>query len=187
MRTFAALVAYLLASPALAEETIDPGRIAAVATGDFDRDGDTDLAMIVRPPREHGADGNGIYIYLAEPYEGRMMLKAAATNKVPGSFIYAGESVAIAALQNGSILVTAKNDTPGQRHYEIRLTLAYRNSDFLVAGFSFSEDVPDPIECDVNLLTGKGKVDGKPITGTPGAVPVAQWENEIGQDICKGR
>ncbi|MBP1844414.1 hypothetical protein J2046_002673 [Rhizobium petrolearium] len=187
MRTFAVLVAFLLAGPALTEELIDPGRIAAVATGDFDRDGDADLAMIVRPPREHGADRNGIYIYLADPYEGRMTLKAAATNKVPGSFIYAGESVAIAALQNGSILVTAKNDTPGQRHYEIRLTLAYRNSDFLVAGYGFSENVPDQIECDLNLLTGKGKVNGKPIIGAPGAVPVAQWENEIGQDICKGR
>lgn len=187
MRTFAVLVAFLLAGPALTEEVIDPGRIAAVATGDFDRDGDTDLAMIVRPPREHGADDNGIYIYLAEPSEGQMALKAAAANKVPGSFVYAGESVAIAALQNGSILVTAKNSTPGQRHYEIRLTLAYRNSDFLVAGYSFSEDVPEPIECDINLLTGKGKVNGKPITGVPGAVPVSQWEGEIGQDICKRR
>ena len=142
MKTSILLAAFLAANPSLAEEAIDPGRIAAVTTGDFDKDGDIDLAMIRQPPPGRSGDDNGIYIYLADPSEGRMVLKSAAPNTVQDSFIYAGESLAIASLANGSILVTAKNDTPEQRHYEIKLTIAYRNSDFIVAGYSLKRTCP---------------------------------------------
>ncbi len=184
MRTSIFLATLLLASSSLAQEAIDPGRIAAVTTGDFDRDGDTDLAMIMRPPLTHGADDNGIYIYLADPSEGRMVLKVAAPNMVPNSFIYAGESVAMASLQNGSILVTAKNDTPGQRHYEVKLTIAYRNSDFVVAGYSLKENVPYPLDCDMNMLTGKGVVNGKATTNAAGVILLKAWSDEAGRKAC---
>jgi len=179
------LAALLAAGPSLADEAIDPGRIAAVTTGDFDKDGDIDLAMIVRPPQARGADDNGIYVYLSDPSEGRMVLRSAAPNIVPNSFIYAGESVAIASLQSGSILVTAKNDTPGQRHYEIRLTIAYRNLDFVVAGYSLKENVPNPLDCEINMLTGKGTVNGKPITGATGAILLTQWSDDVGRQACR--
>jgi hypothetical protein len=185
MRSYALIAALFIAEPSFAEDMIDPGRIAAATTGDFDKDGDADLAVILRPPQARGADDNGVYIYLADPGEGRMILKVAAPNLVPNSFIYAGESVAITSSQNGSIVVTAKNDTPGQRHYEIKLTVAYRNSDFLVAGYSLKENVPHPLDCDLNMLTGKGLINGKPFTGVTGAILLTEWSDDIGRQACR--
>ena len=141
--------------------------------------------MILRPPQSRGAEDNDIAIYLADPSDGRMMLKTMALNKVPDSFIYAGESVALAGLQNGSILVTAKNTTPGQRHYEINLTVAYRNGEFVVAGYGLKENVPYPLDCEVNMLTGKGVVNGKPVTGAAGAILLHEWSDDIGRQACR--
>lgn len=185
MKVLLTLAALLFSTPALSQVPIDPERIAGAATGDFNKDGDIDLALILRPAPSQETRDNGIAIYLADPVYGRMLLKAEVQNVLPSSFIYAGESVAVTALQNGSILATAKNDTPGQRHLEIRLTIAYRNDDFVVAGFGFKQNVPSQLECDINLLTGKGIVNGKPITGVTGAILLTQWSNEIGRAACK--
>jgi hypothetical protein len=77
------------------------------------------------------------------------------------------------------------------------LTLAYRNTDFVVAGFTYSYyDTLDPNvtgDCDLNVLTGKGvanKPDGKggqiklQISAAPEFVPFKDWPDDGAMKAC---
>ncbi|MDO9415908.1 hypothetical protein [Pararhizobium sp.] len=180
-------LAGLLSTGAVMAEPIDPERIASATTGDWDKDGDTDLAMIVRPAQS-STEMNGIYIFLNDPSGGRMELKTVATNKVDGSFIYVGTDPVIEALPNGSILVTSQNNAVDQRHYTQKLTIAYRNFEFIVAGYTYAvrdAGPADDMECDLNVLTGKGELNGGPIKVAPQMVTIADWSDDIGLTACR--
>ena len=81
--------------------------------------------------------------------------------------VMAGRATSIEALPNGSILITSHNDSIGRDRWEQKLTIAYRNFDFVVAGYTYSSydtlDLDNTINCDFNVLTGKGKLDDKPV------------------------
>jgi len=187
-RVTAILIACFFATPALAGEPIDPDRIASATSGDWDGDGDTDLAMLVRPGPEDGSAKNAIYILFNEPLSGSMQVKTLASDKVEGDFIHVGNEATISTLQNGSILVTTRNGAEGQRHYEQKLTLAYRNFQFVVAGYTFTRSDDNGVEnfmsCDLNVLTGKGKRDGTAFAVAPQFATIEDWNDDMGTAAC---
>lgn len=176
----------LLPSVASATETIDPARIVSAATGDWDKDGDTDLALIVRPA-EGSDDDNGVYIYLAGD-NGALALKSSIPNKVWGQFDLSGQAPSIEALPNGSLVVTSHNDAIGRDRWEQKLTVAYRNFEFVVAGYTYSSyDTLDPdntSQCDLNVLTGKGRARDKAISVKGELVLLKDWSDDRGQKAC---
>lgn len=180
------VLAGLFATPAMAAETIDPARIISAATGDWNQDGSTDLAMLVSPEEGSDAD-NGVYIYLASE-TGALELKSAIPNKVWGDLQMAGRIPSITALPNGSFTLTSLNDSVGRDRWEQTLTIAYRNFDFVVAGYTFtSRDTLDPEagdDCDLNVLTGKGKHNGSPITAKAEIFFLKDWTDERGRSAC---
>ncbi len=184
----AIVIAGFLATAAHAGEPIDPERIASATTGDWDGDGDIDLAMLVRPAQDQGTAKNAIYILFNDPLSGSMEVKALANDKVEGDFIYVGNEATISALPNGSILVSTKNGAEGQRHYEQKLTLAYRNFQFVVAGYTFTRSDDNGVEnfqsCDLNVLTGKGKRDDAPFSVAPRFTTIEDWNDEMGTQSC---
>ncbi|SOC45695.1 hypothetical protein SAMN05892877_11783 [Rhizobium subbaraonis] len=161
-------------------------RIFAAAMGDWNKDGSPDLVVIARP--SEGSDDNGVYIYLAEPSEARLQLKVAAPNKVWGNLTLFGQEPAVAALANGSIKLTSQNSAVGRDRWEQSLAIAYRNGQFVVAGYTYSSyDTLDPnntSQCDLNVLTGKGMANGKPVTARAETVTFEAWSDEIGQKAC---
>lgn len=174
--------------PASAGAEPFPGdRITAAAVGDWDRDGKQDLVIIARPP-EGSEDDNGLYIYLADDGESRLSLKVSAPNTVWGPLVMYGQEAGVSALPNGSIDLMTQNSSIGRSRWEQHLTIAYRKSQFIVAGYTYSyRDTLDPNttgECDLNVITGKGSANGKPVS-IPGAeVTFLDWNDDTGLKAC---
>lgn len=175
----------LLPTTVSAAETIDPARIVSAASGDWNKDGSQDLALIVRPAQGSDED-NGIYLYLTGD-NGALALKSAIPNKVWGHELV-GQAPSIEALPSGSLLITSQNDAIGRDRWEQKLTVAYRNFDFVVAGYTYSSyDTLDPdntAQCDLNVLTGKGKSNDKPITAKGELILLKDWSDDRGQKAC---
>ncbi|GAA4180999.1 hypothetical protein [Shinella granuli] len=186
------LIAALLLSaalPAAAGAADFPAeRIMAMASGDWNKDGTADLAIVATADEDSG-ENSGLYVYLAKPEEGRLALALSLPNSVWGSLpIMAGQEPELAALSNGSFTLVTKNESIGRDRWRQTLTVAYRNFDFIVAGYTFSSyDTLNPdggSECDLNVLTGKGKALGQPISGKAQFVLLKDWKDEIARSIC---
>jgi hypothetical protein len=184
-----ALVLSAFSSPAVAATTFPADRIIAAASGDWNQDGTPDFAVIAAP---EGEDDNGIYIYLAKPDEARLSLALALPNSIWGSLVMYGQEPELAVLPNGSLSIVTKNESIGRNRWRQTLTIAYRNFDFVVAGYTFSaydtiaEDgmENETTECDLNVLTGKGKLDGRPIAVKAALITLKEWNDSIGQKAC---
>lgn len=177
---------FLLPSFAVAAEAMDPARIVSAATGDWNKDGASDLALLVAPA-EGSDEDNAIYLYLNSDV-GKLTLNSVIPDKVWGQFELYGQAPSVSALPNGSIQITSHNDAVGRERWEQKLTIAYRNGDFVVAGYTFSSyDTLDPentLQCDFNVLNGKGTTKGKPIASKGATVLLKDWRDEMGQKAC---
>ncbi len=184
-----ALVATLASISCATAGDIDPQRIIAGATGDWDKDGHQDLALLVAPADE--TDDIGIYIYLRDNEHLLLKLAATAPGKVVGNTrldgMY-GQDPSITALPTESIAVHSENTGVGRDHWEQTMTIAYRNAAFVVAGFTYTHyDTLDPDNngtCDYNVLSGKVSNDGKDRKVDPQTIDVAHWTDERGRKAC---
>lgn len=180
------LAAGLLGLSPAAAQTATLDHIAAAATGDWNQDGIADLALIVWP--ENQDEDNAVHIYLYSTEANRLVAQTVAPDKVWGDFQMAGRQPSISATANGSIIVTSHNDSVGRDRWEQKLTIAYRNFDFVVAGYTYnSYDTLDPenvTNCDFNVLTGKAERNGETLRVAPQMVTLSDWSDETGQTVC---
>jgi hypothetical protein len=177
------------ASVSAAAEQIDPGKIIGGATGDWNHDGEADLALLVAPPAQ--GDDIGIYIYLRDKDHALLTLATQALGKVWGNGTLDGmfgQDPSIEPLPSGSLAVHSQNSGIGRDRWEQTLTLAYRNEQFVVAGYTFSHydtlDTNDTGACDYNVLTGKVTRDGNASKIDAKAISIAEWDDEVGQKAC---
>ncbi|MBL0371262.1 hypothetical protein JJB09_04400 [Rhizobium sp. KVB221] len=187
-------LACLLASPAAAEQ-IDAASFVAAITGDWNKDGAEDLALLSR-----GQEDMDLHFFLQDPERQYLKPAGVARGKVwgrAGPDTFFGQEPSLKALPNGSIQVTTRNDTIGRDRWSQTLTLAYRNTDFVVAGFTYSYydtlDLNSSGDCDLNVLTGKGiasKPDGKgghiklQIAAGAEFIPFKDWPADGGMKVC---
>lgn len=178
----------LAASPVTASE-IDPASIIRAATGDWNGDGESDLALLVAPPEP--GDDIGMYLYLQDKEHALLKLVTTAPGKVWGNGrldgMY-GQDPSIEALPGGSIAVHSQNSAIGRNRWEQTLTIAYRNDQFVVAGYTHDYydtiDLNDGGKCDYNVLTGKVTRDGKAGKADARTIAVADWTDDIGNKAC---
>ncbi len=178
----------LCAQVVSAADAIDPERIVSAATGDWDKDGNADLAMLVSPGADSDAD-NAVYIYINNDDTRALTLKTIAPNKIWGNLAMPGQVPSVTALPNGSILITSHNDSVGRDRWEQKLTVAYRNFDFVVAGYTYTSydtlDSDNSSDCDINVLTGKGKSNGRAVSVTGKLIFLKDWNDDVGQTACQ--
>ena len=175
---------------------IDTNNIVAAATGDFNKDGASDLVLLVR-----GEDAMDLRFFLqAGDGGGYLTESGVALGKVWGTAEpdgMRGQEPELKALANGSIQITTHNDAIGRDRWSETLTIAYRNTDFVVAGFTYDyHDTLDEYnngDCDLNILTGKGagnRPDGKQgniafkISVAPQFVPFKDWDDSVALKAC---
>ncbi len=188
MKSLAAALVFSIVLPTATMAADFPAdRIIAMASGDWDKDGTADLAVIATPGDDSG-DDNGLYIYLAKPDESRLTLALSLPNSIWGDLTMSGREPELAALANGSFTITTKNDSVGRDRWRQSLTIAYRNFDFIVAGYTYAAyDTLDPnagAECDLNVLTGKGKTSGGTVSGQAQFALLKDWKDETARAIC---
>ncbi|TCR92832.1 hypothetical protein [Rhizobium sp. BK376] len=184
-----AILLSLLTGGVAAAEDIAPERIIDAATGDWDKDGKTDMAMLVGP-KEQG-DDIAIYIYLRDKDHDLLKLVTTAPAKVWGNASLDGmfgQDPSIKGMPNGSIAVHSENSGVGRDRWDQTLTLAYRNGAFIVAGYTYNYyDTLDPDHngsCDYNVLTGKVTKDGKDTKAEPKTIKIEDWDDQVGQTGC---
>jgi len=100
-----------------------------------------------------------------------------------------GQTPSLSLAPNGSVKVHSQNDSIGRYRWSQVLTIAFRQGQYRVAGFTYSWrdtlNLPDNGTCDLNLLSGRGvlSIDGGPQQNIPAnlpPLPVAEWSDEFG-------
>ena len=175
----AAVTAVLFALPAHAEAPAYE-RVLSAATLYITGDGDYDLAVLV----DNLSDGADLYIYpgierakLDAPVKPALVKKNAAWTGA-----LAGTRPFVEVSEKGSLLIKSGNEAIGRGRWSQTLTVVYRDKDFLVAGVTREDrdtlDLKAGGACELNLLTGKGKRNGKPIETKFRPVRLADWSDE---------
>lgn len=170
-------------------------QIIDAAAGDWNADGLRDLAILAdsSDPDEE----IGLYVYLRDA-DTEMLKQVVAlpnrfwgrTHAEGGMF---GQSASITALGNGSIAIETQNTGVGRSAWQSKVSVAFRNGQFIVAGYTHSEydklQQEKPLDCDLNLLSGKGTVNKKPVTFTPMSLKIEDWHEDSDsnpvQRICR--
>lgn len=127
--------------------------ILSSVVADFNADKLMDSAILIK-----SGDRVDFYLYLGNA-AGEMKLKLLMKDLVwSGSM--AGTLPQLAVEKDGGLLVYSQNDAIGRNRWHRRLSVDYRDKEFIVTGYVYDErDTLDPkfsLNCDVNLLTGKG-------------------------------
>ena len=179
----------LLPTVGVLAQSFPAERIVAGASGDWNKDGATDLALLVAPAGDD--EKIGIYLYVTENDRGLLKLVASAPDKIWGNARpdgFYGQEPAITALASGSIAVMSQNSAIGRNRWEKTLTLAYREGRFIVAGYTYTYydtlDLDDSGSCDYNVVTGKLKRDEAARSVAPRTVSIEDWTDEIGSKAC---
>lgn len=194
MRSLFISFTIMLLFPAYAvaeEQTVFPSSVYAVALGDLDGNGIEDAAILIEP-NDNTYDDFGLYLYLREADYRPLTLHTSAPNFVWGSRAMAGQMPTLTINDRGSLIVKSENIAIGRNKWEQKLTIAFRDEQFLIAGYTYSfYDGLDPENygsCDVNLLTGKGV---REMGGTksvlslgPQRIPASEWGGGSQRDIC---
>lgn len=162
-------------------------KVLSSATVDFNEDGGFDRVVLVE-----GDDDADIYIFLSNfnrssmQYESKLALKKEAFVFSGGMW---GQQPSLEVAGNGSLIVKSMNESVGRARWELTLTVVYRHFEFLVAGITYSyRDTVDPEaggNCDLNLLTGKGTRNDKPVKVTTKVINVADWSEERLPEACQ--
>lgn len=89
---------------------------------------------------------------------------------------------------NGALLLTSGNNAIGRGAWEATLTIIERGPLVVVGGYTYRSydklNQYPPIDCDVNLFTGRRVVNDQEGTAPhKGAVPVWDWRPETAEDL----
>jgi hypothetical protein len=189
MRRFIFVAVALSANAAFGADP-DPARIVDVAVGDWNGDGKPDMALLAEAPDDAADDQLGVYIYLRDDHD-LLRLATSAPGKIWGTTVAEGiygQEPSIKAAGKSSIAIHSQNSAIGRDRWEQTLTLAYRNNQFVVAGYTYNHydtintDQNGP--CDYNILTGKIATKGKTSATDPKTIAISDWQDEIGQKAC---
>lgn len=164
-------------------ETPSYDRVLSAVTLNMQGDGGLDRAVLA-DNRDTGAD---LYIYLGLDSAMRDDKPAPAPKpalvKKDAAWSGAmwGTRPSLAENGKGSLLIKSENTGIGRGRWSQTVTVIYRDKNFIVAGITREEfDTLDPKaggSCDLNLLTGKGKRNGKPVETKFGAKKLADWQD----------
>lgn len=174
--------------------TILVDQVIDAAVGDWNGDGLKDLAVLADSSDPDAEIG--LYIYLRDPDSQMLKQAAAAPDRFWGRTHaggMAGQEAAVSALSNGSIAIDTQNAGIGRSRWRSRISVALRNGRFLVAGYTHNEydtlQQEKPLDCDLNLLSGKGTVNGKAVSFKPVSIRIEDWQEDAesnpGLRVCR--
>jgi hypothetical protein len=176
-------------------EAVALDRIVSVASGDLDGDGAIDAALLIAPGEDEAHDdhalvllrGTGLDEGALQPWR---VYADAAWGGLPGGMV--GNRPAVAFTDAGSLQLISKNEAIGRSRWYQTVTLAWRDGDLLVAGFTYDHrdtlDLDAAGGCDVNVFTGRGVVREETTETTvslePRRLPLDQWLAQGSPTLC---
>ena len=181
----------LLSSSSLADtpatHRIDPAKVLSVVTSDWNDDGGMDRAVLVEPSAPDEDDA-GLYLYLSGESPNDLKLALFKPNFIWSGSLW-GTLPSLALNKAKSLEIRSMNEGIGRHRWSRTLTVAYRNKAFVVAGYTYQAyDTLSPdsaLQCDINLLTGKGIKNDQPVKIAPSVVTLADWSEQSAPAICQ--
>lgn len=195
MRIAAALsgIVMVAAMPAIAAipapsgppATVAPQKIIAAVTGSFANDGTMNRAVLIADPDNDSAD---LVIYAAD--DSQAFKPAGFAHDIAYVGAMFGTMPELRITKSGALSVYSENTGVGRDKWEQTLTLAYRNGQYVVAGFTLNAwDGLDPnggVSCDINYLSGKGVKNTKTkLAVISGGIPLGQWSDDKIPKACQ--
>ena len=177
MTRFATCLAIpLLAPPAMAEPRMQD--VISAVTMSFANDGETDRAILVQDG--FSAD---LFVFRGVP-EVKADAPAAKPSFIKPGLVYAdtGDIPSLRVNDKGSLVIASSHEGSGRTKTEQHLIVAYRNGDYVVAGFDYSmHDSLDPNQggsCEINFLSGKAVRNGKAATERVAPMKLVDWSDD---------
>ncbi|MEN9434646.1 MAG: hypothetical protein RLZZ422_2235 [Pseudomonadota bacterium] len=169
-----------------AEDTVKAANVIDALTADWNDDGSMDRAVLVANPETDQAD---LYMYVGGDAANSFNLEVLKKELVWSGAMW-GTLPSLELSGKNSLLVKSANEAIGRNRWNQTLTIAYRNSNFVLAGFTYNDyDTLEPnakgTQCDINMLTGKGKLNGKAMTVKNKAPKLAELSLDEVLDACK--
>lgn len=153
-------------------------KIFSVATGDWNSDDAPDTVIILNVDEGKQFD---VLFYLSDEYR-RLKLHDYVQDMIWGASVMFGQEPWVSVRENGSIIIGSQNSAIGRNRWEQKLTITYRQSQFIIAGFTYSYydtlDLNANGECDLNLMTGKGFVNGEAVRVPKQKLSVEKFTNQ---------
>jgi hypothetical protein len=197
-----ALLANLGLSAIALAEPIETQKIITGLSGDWNGDGAVDLALIVET---EPTDPMDIHFFLRDKERDFLRPAEVVREQIYGEwngfdrpgYENSDTEPGLTALPNGSIKLYMPALPIGSERTNQTLTIAYRDGDFIVAGFTYDYD--DALQenvvrsCDYNVLTGKGTASKTQPDGTTKQESIAvegqviafrDWNPGIGSAAC---
>ena len=173
--TYTLLLSFAASADQHQDMAFSASEVFSVTTTDWNNDEIADPVMILNINDGEQFD---VLFFLSDEY-GRLALKHHVPDMVWGSSVMFGQEPWVTTTQNGSVIVGSQNSAIGRNRWEQKLTIAYRNNELIVAGFTYTHyDTLDPNAyggCDFNLLTGNGFKNEQPIKIQAQTTPVASF------------
>lgn len=169
-----------------ADEMVRAGDVIDALTADWNDDGSMDRAILVTNKETDQAD---LYLYVGGEAANEFKLDLVRKDAVWVGGMW-GTLPSLELSKKGSLLIKSANEAIGRNRWNQTITVAYRNNNFVAAGFTYNDyDTLEPnatgTQCDVNLLTGKGTLNGKAITVKDKAPLLKDWQMDGLLDACK--
>ncbi|PWQ93546.1 hypothetical protein [Leucothrix arctica] len=168
------------------DQYIDPAKIVGFIAGDWNNDGGKDHAILVSPNNNFDEDV-GLYLFL-EDNRNTPQLALFKPNLAWSGSMW-GNIPSLALTAGGSLQVLSQNQAIGRNRWSQILTIAYRNKAFVVAGYTYESrdtlDLSYKLDCDVNLLTGKGVKNKKPFKNKAQAIKLVDWTEKSIPKQCQ--
>jgi hypothetical protein len=184
---FTVLVVLILSNlPVYAQDKcISPKNILSVVTADWNDDGHFDRAVLTVSDKPYETE---LFIYLSDSSVDNMKLVVHKKDIAWRGALW-GTQPSLETNKKGSLIVTSANEAVGRDRWTQKLTLTYRNKVFVVAGYTYrAYDTLNPnsgLDCDVNLLTGKGIKNKKPFRSSAKAVAIVDWSDASNPKECQ--
>jgi hypothetical protein len=165
--------------------TIRPERVLSVVTADWNGDGAFDRALLLTSETE--PDQADLLVYLSE--SSQAMRLAVSKKNIAWRGTMWGTQPALAITGRGSLVITSGNQAIGRNRWTQKLTVAYRDNAFIVAGYTYTErDTLAPgshSSCDINFLTGRGVKNKKPFSIPARAIALTDWSEAFIPQECR--
>lgn len=176
MRCFFCWLLLLGASGFAQDDTFAAGHIWDVVNADWNEDGRVDKALLVINPDD--SSQVDLYVYLSG--ENGLLLDTYVPAVVWQGEMF-GTQPDLDVNARGSLLIHSQNEAIGRNRWHETITVAYREGDFVVAGYTYTSrdtlDLDANFSCDVNLLTGQGVLNGERFVLEPDRVSFAELED----------
>ena len=191
----AALVWLTATAGPAASQALQPEELFDAAIGDWNRDGRSDLAILVQS--DTAERDSSLFIYLREDAEDGVLKLVISVEDMlwgsGGSNRFHGQVPSLEALPNGSLAITEQNWGAGRERWTSTVTVAWRDDRFVAAGYTYSSfdtlQEEEPFNCDLNLLTGRGTIDGRVVAFPTHMIELEKWTGEYGENpgllICR--